>query len=273
MAPMFPLVVIVTCRRRECGCSGSSSTGDSARQDARARIAAQATEEQRRAVADVLAGQLRQRRRTRREGPRRCGTSGSCRSRDNMHARQACAVRAPSWCRTTRSGPTQARRIVQAHRTACGHRASADRPHRLHGGAGHGRQGRHRHPGHGRLTRGRRRTRRRAAGGGLPAHRAHHRRRRAHTDDPAVWQKRLHCSADPGRPTNVHVRVDGWPGQQFALLFVDWLTANPDVRADYLAVKRERCSAGLRRGQGAVVPDAYRRAWEWADTTGWRPWA
>ena len=36
-----------------------------------------------------------------------------------------------------------------------------------------------------------------------------------HTDDPAFWHKRFHASADPGRPTNVHLRVDGWPNQQF----------------------------------------------------------
>ena len=44
--------------------------------------------------------------------------------------------------------------------------------------------------------------------------------------------------ADPGRPANVHIRVNGWPNQRFALLFVDWLKANPDVREDYLAAKR-----------------------------------
>ena len=73
-----------------------------------------------------------------------------------------------------------------------------------------------------------------------------------------LWRKRNHASADPGRPTNVHIRVDGWPNQQFALLFIDWLTAEPEVRADYLAVKRtaeaEASDDGrLRRGQGAVV--------------------
>jgi dephospho-CoA kinase len=72
-----------------------------------------------------------------------------------------------------------------------------------------------------------------------------------HTDDAALWQKRFHAAADPGRPANVHVRVDGWPNQQFALLFVDWLTANPDTSCD--------------------VEDAYRRSWEWADAVGWHP--
>ena len=102
-----------------------------------------------------------------------------------------------------------------------------------------------------------------------------------HSGDPTLWHKRLHASADPGRPTFVHLRVDSWPNQQFALLFVDWLKANPEVRDEYLAVKR--------RAQQAASPDgdierylaikepwfleAYRRAWEWADRSGWRPQA
>jgi dephospho-CoA kinase len=92
-----------------------------------------------------------------------------------------------------------------------------------------------------------------------------------------LWGKRIHASADPGRPTNVHIRVDGWPNQQFALLFVDWLAANPDARTDYLSVKRaaeERAGGDTAAYADAKEPwfaDAYRRAWEWADATGWRP--
>ncbi|ORV96703.1 dephospho-CoA kinase [Mycobacterium kyorinense] len=71
------------------------------------------------------------------------------------------------------------------------------------------------------------------------------------TDDPGLWRKRIHASADPGRPTSVHIRVDGWPNQQYALLLVDWLRANPDT-PDYFQ-------------------DTYRRAWQWADATRWRP--
>ncbi|MGH3966559.1 MAG: dephospho-CoA kinase [Mycobacterium sp.] len=72
-----------------------------------------------------------------------------------------------------------------------------------------------------------------------------------HVDDTALWYKRIHASADPGRPTTAHVRVDGWPNQQYALLLVDWLTANPDM-PDYRH-------------------NTYRRAWQWADAVDWRP--
>ncbi|MBG0741181.1 dephospho-CoA kinase [Paeniglutamicibacter antarcticus] len=56
--------------------------------------------------------------------------------------------------------------------------------------------------------------------------------------DPALWQKRLHASADPGRPANVHVRVQGSAGALFALAFRDWLQANPSSCAEYLFAKR-----------------------------------
>jgi dephospho-CoA kinase len=100
-----------------------------------------------------------------------------------------------------------------------------------------------------------------------------------HNGDPALWHKRFHASADPGRPTNVHVRVDGWPDQQFALLFVDWLTADPGARAEYLTVKQDAARAASAGGDISVYVEAkepwfagaYRRAWEWADAAGWRP--
>ncbi len=100
-----------------------------------------------------------------------------------------------------------------------------------------------------------------------------------HSGDPTLWHKRLHASADPGRPTFVHLRVDGWPNQQFALLFVDWLKANPDIRDEYLAVKRDAEQAASPDGDterylAVKEPwflQAYRRAWDWADRSGWRP--
>jgi dephospho-CoA kinase len=100
-----------------------------------------------------------------------------------------------------------------------------------------------------------------------------------HNADPGLWHKRVHASADPGRPTYVHVQVAGWPGQQFALLFVDWLRADADVRDEYLAVKQRAAAAVPADDGGAAYAEAkepwfstaYRRAWEWADRTGWRP--
>ena len=80
--------------------------------------------------------------------------------------------------------------------------------------------------------------------------------------DSSLWRKRFHASADPGRPTHVHIRVDGWPNQRFALLFVDWLAANPGLRADYNKAKRSNNTQQW-------FAEAHSRAWEWAAATGW----
>jgi dephospho-CoA kinase len=285
MAPLFPLVVIVHADidvrlRRLVEQRGMSE------EDARARIAAQATEEQRRAVADVWLDNS--------------GTPEALveRARDvwnnrilpfahNLGERQIAQAPArlmpadPTW-------PDQARRIVNRLKTTCGHKAlrvdhigstavpdfdakdvidiqitveslevadelvdpllAAGYPRLEH------------------ITQDAAKTDARSTYG-----------RYDHSDDPDLWHKRIHASADPGRPTNVHIRVAGWPNQQFALLFVDWLAANPGVRADYLEVKRQADSTGggnLLRYVTAKEPwflDAYRRAWEWADSTGWKP--
>ncbi len=271
MAPMFPLVVIVYADvevrvRRLVEQRGMPE------EDARARVAAQASDEQRRAVADIW-----------------LDNSGSSedlvqRAHDvwnnrilpfahNLDVGQVARAPArlvpadPTW-------PDQALRIVNRLKTACGHRAlRVD-----HIGS--------------------------TAVPGLPAKDVidiqvtvesltvadelaepllaagyprldHITEDVAKTEETAVWGKRIHASADPGRPTNVHIRVDGWPNQQFALLFVDWLTADADARADYLSAKRaaqERADSDTASYADAKEPwmlDAYRRAWEWADSTGW----
>jgi dephospho-CoA kinase len=93
-----------------------------------------------------------------------------------------------------------------------------------------------------------------------------------HEGDPALWRKRLHGAADPGRLANIHIRVDGWPNQQFALLFTDWLKANPAVREEYLAIKRQALEApDYTEAKEPWFAEAYRRAREWAGSTGWRP--
>ncbi|MBF6066355.1 dephospho-CoA kinase [Nocardia terpenica] len=74
--------------------------------------------------------------------------------------------------------------------------------------------------------------------------------------DPGRWGKRVHGTADPGRAATVHLRVDGWPNQRFALAFRDWLRADPGAREEYLAVekKAEAATAGLT---GEAATQAY----------------
>ncbi|MEC3919862.1 dephospho-CoA kinase [Nocardia sp. CDC160] len=74
--------------------------------------------------------------------------------------------------------------------------------------------------------------------------------------DAAAWAKRLHGNADPGRLANIHVRVADSPGQRFALAFRDWLRTDSEARAEYLEIKRagEAKAAGLT---GSAAIDAY----------------
>ncbi|WP_280422482.1 dephospho-CoA kinase [Nocardia carnea] len=64
-------------------------------------------------------------------------------------------------------------------------------------------------------------------------------------DEPT--EARTHGSADPGRPAFVHVRVADSPGEKFALAFRDWLRADEQARAEYTEVIRAaaRKAAGL----------------------------
>ena len=291
MAPLFPLVVVVHADvevrvRRLVDQRGMTE------EDARARIAAQADDEQRRAVADVwLDNSGSPEELTRRA--RGVWDDRIVPFAHNLSARRIARAPArlvpadPNW-------PDQARRILARLKTACGHRALrvdhigstvfsecpdfaakdvidvqitveslavADELAEPLLSAGYPRLER--------ITADVAMASEDQARSTVD--------RYDHSDDASLWHKRIHASADPGRPSNVHVRVDGWPNQQFALLFVDWLAANPAERADYLAVKRE----AERRAGGEIASyvavkepwylGAYRRAWEWADSTGWQP--
>ncbi len=280
MAPFFPLVIIVHADE-EVRVKRLIEHRGFTEDDARARIAAQATEADRRAVADVwldnagTADQLKAAART-------LWNDRIEPFADNLRAGRP-APTEPRLVPPDPEWPAQAERILARLRTACGHHASrvdhigstavpgldakdvidvqvtvasldvADDLADALLGAGYVRT---------EITED------------VAKDIA------KDTAKPGVdgqWGKRLYCSADPGRPTNVHVRVDGWPNQRFALLFVDWLTAEPAARADYLELKRRVAAEGhATTGDYADAKepwfaDAYRRAWAWADATGWQP--
>jgi dephospho-CoA kinase len=268
MAPAFPLVVVVTADK-ETRVERLIKRGmDEA--DARARIKAQAPEEQRRAIADVLLDNS--------------GTPGELieKARDLWYNRVLllahnirkgrCAPGIYQLVPYNTAWPDDARRIAERIEMACG--AKALRVDHIGSTAVPGMDAKDvidiqvtvasldvaddindalANVGYPRID--------------------HITADIAHTGDPALWRKRIHCAADPGRPANIHVRVDGWPGQQFALLFRDWLTANPGVQEDYLAAKRQALSSApdYAVAKEPWFADAYQRAREWADTTGWRP--
>ena len=97
--------------------------------------------------------------------------------------------------------------------------------------------------------------------------------------DPASWGKRLHGNADPGRAVNLHIRAAGSPGWRFALCFRDWLRDDAAARADYLTEKRrvarrhgvDRSTAGYAADkEGWFTDHAAPRMEAWVRRTGWR---
>ena len=53
------------------------------------------------------------------------------------------------------------------------------------------------------------------------------------------WSKRLHAGADPGRRVNLHLRVAGGAGWRWAVDFRDWLRHDARAREEYEAHKLE----------------------------------
>ncbi|HEX3546087.1 MAG TPA: dephospho-CoA kinase [Mycobacterium sp.] len=267
MAPMFPLVVVVHADTNTRVARLIKRGMDEA--DARARIAAQASEEQRRAIADVLLDNS--------------GSPGELveKARDvwyhrvlplahNIRTRQ-CVSTKPELVPYRPTWPDDAKRIIKRIQTACG--AKALRVDHIGSTAVEGMDAKDVIDVQ--ITVASLDAADEIADAladvGYPR-KEHVTSDTPHTDDLSVWRKRFHGAADPGRLTNVHIRVDGWPNQQFALLFTDWLRANPGVREEYLTVKRRALTA--RDYPEAKEPwflDAYRRAWEWATSTGWSP--
>ncbi|HEY4019745.1 MAG TPA: dephospho-CoA kinase [Pseudonocardiaceae bacterium] len=96
--------------------------------------------------------------------------------------------------------------------------------------------------------------------------------------DPEHWLRRTHASADPARWANLYLRVAGSAGWRFALLCRDWLRADEVARAEYEQVKRalsaehhDRSRLDYDAAKDAWLDTAQRRAEDWAERTGWTP--
>jgi dephospho-CoA kinase len=100
-----------------------------------------------------------------------------------------------------------------------------------------------------------------------------------HGADPDPWHKRLHGNADPGQSLNLHVRVKDSPNWRWALLFRDWLIAEPAVAQEYLAVKRsvaaehavDATAADYAEAKEPWLAEVYGRGLAWARASGWSP--
>ena len=91
-----------------------------------------------------------------------------------------------------------------------------------------------------------------------------------------TWPKRLHGNADPARVTHVHVREVGGPGWRWALMFRDWLRATPAAREEYAAEKQRIAATGVGASGYADAKEpwfdaVHDRAERWARETGWEP--
>lgn len=102
---------------------------------------------------------------------------------------------------------------------------------------------------------------------------------KAYAPEPEQWRKRYHNSADPGRSVNLHVRVAGSFGWRFALLFPAWLRADRAAFDEYATLKRdlaahhgtEDTTDGYAEAKEPWFDTAAPRAIEWADRTAWHP--
>lgn len=93
----------------------------------------------------------------------------------------------------------------------------------------------------------------------------------------AGWRKRFHQSADPGRPVNLHVRVTGQPNWHYALLLRDWLRADASARREYLRLKESAAAAHPddRHAYADAKEPWFAAAWPaaqtWARRSAWTP--
>jgi dephospho-CoA kinase len=101
-------------------------------------------------------------------------------------------------------------------------------------------------------------------------------------DDPqagapeSVLVKRFHGSADPGRLVHLHVRTQPSPAWRYALAFRDWLRAEPAMRDGYAALKQRLAASGATTSayaelKGPWFDEALPRLDRWIADTGWRP--
>lgn len=97
--------------------------------------------------------------------------------------------------------------------------------------------------------------------------------RDANTDRTKRYFREAPCE----RREHVHVRRAGSWGEQFALLFRDYLRAHPEEAVQYAQTKRQLARLhrddghGYTDAKGPYIWDIIRRANDWSQDVGWEP--
>lgn len=89
-----------------------------------------------------------------------------------------------------------------------------------------------------------------------------------------AWPKRMVATADPAQVLHCHVRAADSPGWRRALLMRDWLRDQAGERAAYADLKAQHLASGISSSDYADAKEpwfgpAFERAEEWARRTGW----
>ena len=95
--------------------------------------------------------------------------------------------------------------------------------------------------------------------------------------DGTEWDKAVATNADPGRVVNCHIRPADSPAWREALLLRDWLRTHPSGAGDYAQLKHRLTAQkwdstdAYAQAKTPFIRSALDRAEQWAQRTGWRP--
>ncbi|MGH3536785.1 MAG: dephospho-CoA kinase, partial [Pseudonocardiaceae bacterium] len=93
--------------------------------------------------------------------------------------------------------------------------------------------------------------------------------------DGTAWEKAMATNADPGRAVNCHIRPADSPAWRDSILLRDWLRAHPDGVREYAELKHRLAAQqwnsidGYATAKSPFVASALDRAQRWAARTGW----
>ncbi len=94
--------------------------------------------------------------------------------------------------------------------------------------------------------------------------------------DGSVWDKAMATNADPARAVNCHIRTASSPAWREALLLRDWLRAHPSGAIDYAQLKHRLAAQqwenidAYAQAKTPFVHGALDRAEQWAGRIGWQ---